>query len=98
MTRGEVEFSCLDSVLTSLVPNVTNNEGTPRLLIDHLQRCRYLSPLLTTSNLIDFSRIGNFSVKTFAERVKSLGMENFPQFSETGKFTIFLPVDSSFQV
>ena len=25
-------------------------------------------------------------------------MEKFPQFSETGKFTLFLPVDSSFQV
>ena len=37
-------------------------------------------------------------MKTFADRVQSLGREKFPEFSQIGKFTFFLPVDASFQV
>ena len=36
-------------------------------------------------------------MKTFADRVEALGAEKFPEFSQLGKFTFFLPVDSSFQ-
>jgi hypothetical protein len=37
-------------------------------------------------------------VKKFAEQILRLGSEKFPEFSAYGKFTFFLPVDSSFQV
>ena len=37
-------------------------------------------------------------MKIFADRIQSLGREKFPEFSQMGKFTFFLPVDSSFQV
>ncbi len=37
-------------------------------------------------------------MKKFAEQILRLGSEKFPEFSAYGKFTFFLPVDSSFQV
>ena len=95
----------LDGVLLSLVPNVTDNdvesEGLPNLM-EHLQQWRYRDDSLTITSphltLLNLYRIANFSVKTFADRVQSLGGEKFPEFSQIGKFTFFLPVDSAFQV
>ena len=45
-----------------------------------------------------FKRIGPHSVNTFYRRVEQLGRDKFPQFSQYGKMTFFIPVDSAFRV
>jgi hypothetical protein len=42
--------------------------------------------------------LGDYSVKKFSDQILRLGSDKFPEFSAYGKFTFFLPVDSSFQV
>jgi len=74
----------IDSVLEPLVPKEDKVED----FID-----------IKASNILKESnkyKIGDFSIDKFAKRIEQLGFDKFPEFSQYGKMTFFLPIDSAF--
>ena len=45
-----------------------------------------------------FHRIGDLSISKFSRRIEQLGLGKFPEFSQYGKMTFFLPIDAAFDV
>ncbi len=70
----------------------------PLVLIFNDDNCFSFYLLFILWQLKPTFSLGEHSVKKFAEQILRLGSEKFPEFSAYGKFTFFLPVDSSFQV
>lgn len=86
-SEGKKQFLYLiDSVLEPLVPKDEKVED----FVDIKAK-----DLLMNS---DTYKLGQFTTKVFAERLEVLGLGkgNFSEFSNYGKFTFFLPVDSAF--
>ena len=54
--------------------------------------------LLNLNDPVICFRIGDFSIDKFAKRVEQLGFDKFPEFSQYGKMTFFLPIDRAFNV
>ena len=52
---------------------------------------------MTASLVFRFS-FGNFSVRRFVQRIKTLGVDIFPEFWGNEKHTFFMPIDSAFKV
>jgi len=76
----------IDSVLEPLIPKAENS------VADYVD--------IKAGDILNYTskfKIGDFSIEKYAEQIKSLGMEKFPEFSQYGKFTFFLPVDTAFQ-
>jgi len=82
---GKKQFLYLiDSVLEPLVPKADKVED----FID-----------IKASNILREStkyRIGDFSISKFSRRIEQLGLGKFPEFSQYGKMTFFLPIDAAF--
>jgi len=84
-SSGKKQFLYLiDSVLEPLVPKGNKIEDFVDIKAGNI--------LKNSDNF----RIGDNSVKKFYRRVQQLGLEKFPQFTQYGKMTFFLPVDSAF--
>jgi len=85
-SSGKKQFLYLiDSVLEPLVPKDEKVEDYVDIKA---------GDLLTKS---ENYRIGDFSIKKFAERLEALGIGNFSELNNYGKFTFFLPIDSAFE-
>jgi len=87
-SSGKKQFLYLiDSVLEPLVPKDEKVEDFVDIKA---------GDLLSNSGIY---KIGDFSTKKFAERLKTLGLGkgNFTEYNNYGKFTFFIPIDSAFE-
>jgi len=85
-SAGKKQFLYLiDSVLEPLVPK-------DEKVVDFVDI--KAGDLLTKS---DSYRIDDFSIKKFAARIDALGLGNFSELNNYGKFTFFFPIDLAFE-